>query len=100
MTINGPSLFSDIAIPPGETLAEDLDFRGMSAQELADMIGQPVAIIEEIVRGERPITEDLAQRLSDALGVPAQFWLNLESHYQQTLSRLDARSATSPDGGN
>lgn len=100
MTIDNLPLFSDLAIPPGETLAEDLDFRGMTTAELAKMLGQPFHMIEEIIRGERAITEDLASALADALGIPAQFWLNLEAHYQETLARVKAQPIREAGNGN
>ena len=37
--------------------------------------------INEIVHGKRAITADTALRLSRYLGTSAQFWLNLQSHF-------------------
>ena len=35
------ALRSDLAIPPGELLAEEIDVRGMTQSELARRMGQP-----------------------------------------------------------
>ena len=41
--------YPDIAIPPGEYLAEEIEARGMSQRELARRMGRPVNAINEII---------------------------------------------------
>ena len=41
----------------------------------------PARRINEIVKGERAITADTALRLGRYFKMSAQFWLNLQSHY-------------------
>lgn len=78
----------DTAVPPGATLQENLDWLGMTQQELADRMGRPLKIINEIIKGKRAITPDTAIQLEKVLGIPANVWLNLESNYRETLARL------------
>lgn len=80
--------FSDLAIPPGELLAEELEARGMSQRELADRTGRPEQKISEIINGKKAITYDTALELEKVLGIAAAFWVNLESSYQLTKARL------------
>jgi addiction module HigA family antidote len=69
-------------ITPGEILAEDfLKPMGLSQYRLAKDIGVPARRINEIVKGERAITADTALRLGRFFKMSAQFWLNLQSHY-------------------
>jgi antitoxin HigA-1 len=69
-------------ITPGEILEEDfLKPLGLSQYRLALDIGVPPRRINEIVKGERSITADTALRLSRYFGMSAQYWLNLQSHY-------------------
>ena len=69
-------------ITPGEILAEDfLKPMGLSQYRLAKDIGVPARRINEIVKGERGITADTALRLGRFFKMSAQFWLNLQSHY-------------------
>ena len=42
--------------------------------------------INEIVRGRRAITADTALRLGRFLNMEAQFWLNLQSHYDMEVA--------------
>jgi addiction module HigA family antidote len=69
-------------ITPGEILEEDfLKPLGLSQYRLAKDIGVPARRINEIVKGERAITADTALRLGRYFKMSAQFWLNLQSHY-------------------
>lgn len=68
--------------PPGEFLKEELEARGWTQIDLAEILGRPIQAINEIIAGKKTITPDTAKELADALGTSAQFWLNLESTYQ------------------
>jgi addiction module HigA family antidote len=69
-------------ITPGEILAEDfLKPMGLSQYRLAKDINVPARRINEIVKGERAITADTALRLGRYFKMSAQFWLNLQTHY-------------------
>lgn len=73
-------------IPPGEILEEDfLKPMGLSQYRLAKDISVPARRINEIVKGERAITADTALRLGRYFKMSAQFWLNLQSHYDLEL---------------
>ncbi|NWJ95906.1 MAG: HigA family addiction module antidote protein [Chloroflexi bacterium] len=76
------------AVPPGETLEETLEAIGMSQQELAERIGQPLKTINELIQGKTAITADTALQLEKVIGVSAEFWLRLEQQYRETLARL------------
>ena len=78
---------SDLAIPPGELLEEEIEARGMTQRDLAREIGRPAQAVNEIIKGKKRITADTALDLEAALGTPASLWLNLESNYQLTLAR-------------
>jgi HTH-type transcriptional regulator/antitoxin HigA len=88
----------DVAIPPGETLAEELEARAMSQKALALKMGRPVQMVNEIVLGKKQIVARTALDLEAVLKIPAEFWMNLEVGYQLTKARLERgrrpRSAT------
>ena len=97
MTTKTSRVYSDLAIPPGETLAEEIAERGMTSRELAAKINRPLPVVNEIIRGERAITPDTAIALGKALGSTPQFWTNLEADYQMTLARQREREATAAE---
>jgi addiction module HigA family antidote len=69
-------------IHPGEVLQEDfLVPMEISQYRLALDIGVSPRRINEIVHGTRSITANPALRLGRYFGISAQFWLNLQSHY-------------------
>ncbi len=74
-------------IHPGEILMEDfINGFGITQNKLAVSIGVPPRRINEIVHGKRAITADTALRLGRYFGVPAQFWLNLQTQYELELA--------------
>ena len=93
MTTKTPRVYSDLAIPPGETLAEELEERGMTQRELAARLGRPPQVVNEIINGKKAITPDTAIGLAKVLGIEAQFWINLEADYQMTLALLRDKEA-------
>ena len=75
-------------ITPGEILMEEfLGPMGVPQNKLAVSIGVPPRRINEIVHGTRRITADTALRLGRYFGVSAQFWINLQSHYDLEIER-------------
>jgi HTH-type transcriptional regulator / antitoxin HigA len=80
--------WTDLAISPGELLAETLDSLGLTQAELARRTGRPVQAINEIVKGAKEITPETALQLERVLGVPAHIWTRLEADYRQDLARL------------
>ena len=81
-------------IHPGVTLREDfMEPLDLSANGLAEALGVPQNRISDIVRGRRGVTADTALRLERAFGVSADFWLNLQSHYELEVARRDAGRA-------
>ena len=75
--------------PPGEFLRDELDARGWSQVELAEVLGRPPRLISEVVSGKRAITPETAKGLAAALGTSAQLWMNLETSYQLSRARTN-----------
>jgi HTH-type transcriptional regulator / antitoxin HigA len=78
----------DIAVPPGELLAETLEALAMSQVELARRAGRPAQAINEILKGKKRITAGTALQLERVLGVPAHVWVRLDADYQLAKARL------------
>ena len=91
---NSQRVWSDLPIPPGEVLAEELEERGMTQKELATRMRRPAQAINEIVRGKKAVTPQTALGLERALGIDASFWMNLETTYRLTLARNKEEAAS------
>lgn len=74
--------------PPGETLAETMENKGINQPELATRMGRPLKTINEIIKGKAAITSETAFQLERVLGVPATFWLERERNYQLELAEI------------
>ena len=88
-----PAVLSNLAVPPGELLQEELDAIGMTQQELARRTGRPAQAINEIIHGRKRITHDTALELEKVLGIPAYLWVRLEADYELTAARLRDQEA-------
>lgn len=79
-------------IHPGEILMEDfIKGFGITQSRLAVAIGVPPRRINEIVHGKRGITAGTAVRLARYFGTSAEFWMNLQMHYELRLERRALR---------
>ena len=96
MTTKTPRAFSDMAVPPGEVLAEELEARGVTQKEFAAKLGWPVQAINQIIKAKKALTPDIAIALEKVLGIDALFWTNLEADYRMTLARTRQRSMQRP----
>ncbi|MBI2767254.1 MAG: HigA family addiction module antidote protein [Chloroflexi bacterium] len=67
---------------PGEILRTEIEERGWTQADLADILGMSLTGVGEILNGKRGITAETARGLSDALGTSAESWLNLDARYR------------------
>ena len=83
--------------PPGEFIREELEERGWTQGDLAEILGRPLRLVNELIAGKKQITPDTAQGLAAAFGTDAILWMNLDSQYRlaKTLPRDDSVSRRS-----
>jgi antitoxin HigA-1 len=81
-----------VALPPshpGETLADELSARGLSANALALKLRVPANRITDIVRGRRALTAETALRLGRYFGTGAKFWVDLQASHDLAIAERD-----------
>ena len=88
---------SFIATPPGATVKEQINDRGMSQKEFAARMDMSEKHISKLINGEVQLTPETAVRLEMVLGVPAKFWNNLEAIYREKIIKADAENAMDAD---
>ena len=72
-------------IHPGKVLQDELDELGISQAAFAEHIGVLAKTVNEICRGKRGISAEMAMKLSQALGASPQFWLNLQNNWELSM---------------
>ncbi|WP_244142172.1 HigA family addiction module antitoxin [aff. Roholtiella sp. LEGE 12411] len=84
---------------PGRILSRELEARGWTQKDLAEIMGRPIQTINEIIRGSKQITPETAIELSQALGTSFEFWTNLEAKYRhKTITRKEKPMKKPPIG--
>jgi antitoxin HigA-1 len=78
-----------IKVHPGMVLLDEIDERGISQTQLATQIGVLPKTVNEICRGKRGISAEMAVQLARGLGPSPAFWLNLQKNWE--LSQVDAK---------
>lgn len=80
------------ATHPGTLLKEELEANGINQKDFAIEIGMQKTMLNEIIKGKRPITADLALLLERALGISADYWLRFQSQYDLDVSRIKEKN--------
>ena len=79
---------------PGEMLREDfLPDYGLSVSSLADALGVSRQSVNELLRGRRAVSPEMALRLGKLFGNSPEFWLNV----QRAVDLHDAARAIQDD---
>ena len=81
-------------VSPGIILRRELDARGWTQRDLAEVLGRPAQAISEIVQGSKRITAETALELSAALGTSAEVWLQLDAGYRLRLAEERPETAS------
>lgn len=68
--------------PPGDFVREELEERGWTQADLAEILGRTVKTVNELITGKRAVTPDTAKRLAQAFDTSATLWMNLETAYR------------------
>lgn len=74
---------------PGEILREELECRGITQTKLANEIGVKVSLLNELINGKRDFTVEYSMMIEAALGIEADFWMNLQTAYNKGKAKRD-----------
>lgn len=82
--------------PAGEILADELDARGWTQADFAEVLGCPAWFVSEIISGKKEITRESAAQIGSALGTSAEFWINLQDSYRRSFRTTGHRTTSTP----
>lgn len=78
-----------IIISPGDILKDFLDDFSMTQIDLSYRIGISKSHINQVIKGSKPLTQEVAQKLSTVFNTTSQFWMKLEISYRSRLSEVE-----------
>lgn len=81
------------SIHPGEYLREILDDMALTQAALAEALGVSAMRVSHLLKGDRPMTAELALRLGRALRQTPQYWLNLQSTYDLKVAQAQMKDS-------
>ena len=79
------------AIHPGEFLSDELEARGMTQEDLADITGISRRQIINLLQGKSGITPDTAVKLSAAFEQDPAIWMHYQGTYELALASKEQR---------
>lgn len=79
------------ATHPGTILRYELEERNISQKDFAAMIGMQKSHLNELIRGKRPMTKPIADKIEEALGISSVSLVNMQTQYDHDLSVIEKK---------
>ncbi len=77
--------------PPSEYLADEMEARGWTQEELAEILGRSRGHVNRLMQGKTAITAETSHQLASAFGTSAEQWMNLQVSYELALAAKETR---------
>ena len=88
------SLTNDLpAIRTGKFSYKILGALGLTQSAFAQVIGVSPMRVSHLLKGQRPVTAELALRLGRALNQTPQYWLNLQTAYDLKMAEIEFKDS-------
>lgn len=82
--------YSDImAFHPGYYVAEIVEDMGITQDEFATRLGTTGKTLSKLISGQINLSNDLAKKLSAMLGSSVEFWLNLQTLFEEKIIEIE-----------
>ena len=80
------------AIPVGEYIKDEMNFRGMNQTELALLLGVELPKLNKILNGSQRLTADVALKIESIWGIPAHIYMDLQSQYEIDVEKISEQN--------
>ena len=71
-----------IAVHPGMMVKPELQERGISQKDFARMLNVQASHLSEVLNGKRSLSAELAVKIQNAIGIPAEILLSAQAQYE------------------
>lgn len=75
----------------GEVIRDELEARDMKQSELSDITGIQRSILNNVIKGKRALTPEMAVLIEAALDIPAYVLMNIQSQDGLNKARASER---------
>jgi antitoxin HigA-1 len=83
----GKRIFTDIALHPGEVLADEIAAREIKQKDFAKKIKLLAPHFNDLLKGKRHISARIALKLEKELDIEAEYWLRLQLSYDLAIAK-------------
>ncbi len=81
------------ATHPGSLIKDELEARpDLKQKDIAIELGVQASFFNEIIKGKRPLTADIAVLLEKILEIPADYWMRFQSQYEIDKARIKEKN--------
>lgn len=81
------------ATHPGVLIKDELEARPeLKQKDLAKELGVKASFLNEVIKGKRPVTADLAVLLEKILEIPADYWMKFQSQFEIDKARIKEKN--------
>ena len=88
MATKKTGISADLLIHPGESIADILELRQMTRDDLVLATGLPSSYVNGVIAGQQDISAEFAEALERVFDVPKSFWMNLQADYDAELAEF------------
>lgn len=81
------------ATHPGTILRYELEERELSQKDFAVMIDMRRSHLNELIKGKRPMTKPIADKIEKVLGISAVSLVNMQTQYEYDMKVVEKRGA-------
>ena len=75
----------------GEVIKDELSARNMKQSELSELTGIQKSILNDVIKGKRSLTPEMALLLENALGISATYLMNIQTQYELDCAKQSER---------
>ncbi len=79
---------------PGELLNDELQARGLTQKKFAEILNISSSVLNEVIKGKRPVSPELALKIEAATGTKAYVWIELQTHYNYWMAKRNKKLST------
>ena len=79
------------AVHPSELVRDEMRARGIKSKDLAARLGMKAPNLSRVFSAKEDVTPAMAVKLEEALGIPADYWMQLQVSYERDVEDIRRR---------